>query len=76
MSAEDGPSSVELRGFDEVLDFLLTEEPPDFSPIPDLPHEERPINIRSSSSRDGESAEFSAKVDSDGLAGEQLGSKR
>lgn len=76
MSAEDGPSSVELCGFDEVLDFLLTEKPLDFSPIPDLPHEERPINIRSSSSRDGESAEFSAKVDSDGLAGEQLGSKR
>ena len=76
MSAEDGPRSVELCGFDEVLDFLLTEKPLDFSPIPDLPHEERPINIRSSSSRDGESAEFSAKVDRDGLAGEQLGSKR
>ena len=71
---------AELRGAvrirRSVLDFLLTEKPLDFSPIPDLPHRERPINIRSSSSRDGESAEFSAKVDSDGLAGEQLGSKR
>lgn len=75
---EDAPSSVELNacGFDEMLGFLLTEEPLDFSPIPDLPHEERPLNIRSSSSPEGESAEFSAKVDSDGFASEQLGSKR